>query len=174
PFNAENAWFIQAISSNTAKNTDYHFAVGSFSSILVIGGLTIAWFIFHKGSLTTQRVILNNSILSSISFNFWYIDYVFNPILKSVLTKTATKMVYFDKKILDNTIDSFAILQVVLAHIISWIDRIIVDGFIKFTAWLTGKSGDLSRKVQGGKIQAYISWTLFTTLLLVLFIFFNT
>ena len=168
PFDAESSWIMQALGASVSENV-FHMQIVVVSSMFSLGGILIAWFTYQKESIPIFKKLKTVNSIYQLSYNFWYLDKLYDPLLKNILIKTSNFLEFFDKKILDKIIDNFAVAQVVLAHIIAWSDRIIVDGIIKFLVWLTGKTGNFTRKMQGGKVQSYISMALFTSLLIALF-----
>ncbi|UZR95609.1 NADH-quinone oxidoreductase subunit L [Chondrinema litorale] len=172
PFNAESSWLMHILGAMHSESEN-HLLVVAISTILSLSGIGVAWLVYQKESINISRLFSTENVFYKLSYNFWYLDKLFDPELKNILIKTASTLAYFDKKWIDKTIDNFAITQVVIAHVIAWIDRIIIDGFVKTLVWLTGKTGNFSRKIQGGKVQSYISAALVTTLLIALFFIFK-
>ncbi|GAB4129636.1 MAG: hypothetical protein OHK0045_05030 [Raineya sp.] len=75
----------------------------------------------------------------------------------------------FWSKLLDN----IARTQVVLAHIIAWLDKTLVDGFIHLLIYVANTSGQVFRTLQGKNIQGYFSFVIFFLLLsLLTYLFF--
>ncbi|MBT32658.1 MAG: NADH-quinone oxidoreductase subunit L [Thalassobius sp.] len=172
PFNAESSWLMHILGA-TPTEGEGHLLIVVISALLSLSGVGVAWLVYQKESISISKLVSTENIFYKLSYNFWYLDRVFDPGLKNILIKTSTTLAKFDKKWLDKTIDNFAIGQVVIAHVIAWVDRIMVDGLIKTLVWFTGKAGNFSRKIQGGKVQSYISAALVTTLLIALFFIFK-
>ena len=71
-----------------------------------------------------------------------------------------------DKKIIDKTLDLLAMAQVVLAQIIAFFDRNIIDGVPNGSGYLAGTIGKLTRSFQGGYVQKYIVTAILAMILL--------
>jgi len=72
--------------------------------------------------------------------------------------------------IVDAFIDSVAKWSVVLAHVLSWVDRNIVDGGVKLTVFTVRSGGQAVRGFQNGKIQSYYLFTALGIVLLILWL----
>ena len=72
------------------------------------------------------------------------------------------------EKTFSNFLDNIARTKVVLAHIVSWLDKAFVDGFIHFLIYLGKSFGDMFRNLQGKNIQSYFSFVIFFLLLSIL------
>lgn len=74
---------------------------------------------------------------------------------------------WFDRRVVDRTVDGLGVLGVILAHVVAWLDRHVVDGLVNGTAWLAGRFGQLTRSLQAGKAQGYVVVAVLGLLLLV-------
>ncbi|MFN3315617.1 MAG: proton-conducting transporter membrane subunit, partial [Raineya sp.] len=69
------------------------------------------------------------------------------------------------ERIWSNFLDNIARTKVVLAHIVAWLDKSLVDGFIHFLLYLGRMMGEIFRNLQGKNIQAYFGFVIFFLLL---------
>lgn len=76
----------------------------------------------------------------------------------------------FEARFIDAFVDGFAKWSVVLAHIVSWGDRNIVDGGVKLTVFTIKSAGQGVRGFQNGKIQSYYLVTALGVFLLILWL----
>jgi NADH-quinone oxidoreductase subunit L len=76
----------------------------------------------------------------------------------------------FEVRIVDAFVDGVAKWSVVLAHIVSWGDRNIVDGGVKLTVFTIKSAGQGVRGFQNGKIQSYYLVTALGVFLLILWL----
>ena len=72
-------------------------------------------------------------------------------------TRLASLLNQTDQRVVDGLVDGFGVSVVVLAHVTRVIDKLGLDGFINRIAWLAGRLGRLTRSVQNGRIQSYIT-----------------
>ena len=77
------------------------------------------------------------------------------------LTKQASKM----ENLWSNFLDNIAKTKVVLAHILAWLDKSLIDGLIHFILYLGRSCGDMLRNFQGRNIQGYFGFAIFFILL---------
>ena len=76
----------------------------------------------------------------------------------------------FDKKWIDGTLHFAAYAQVTIAQLMSWCDRILIDGAVNGTARLAGGLGAVTRSFTNGKIQSYILWAMASLIIFILWI----
>ncbi|MCE7061925.1 NADH-quinone oxidoreductase subunit L [Dyadobacter sp. CY343] len=82
---------------------------------------------------------------------------------------------YFKKleaRAIDSLVEFVAKGSVVTAHVISWVDRNVVDGGVNLTVYTIRSAGNAARGLQNGKIQSYYLVTITGVFLLVLWLFF--
>ena len=75
-----------------------------------------------------------------------------------------------EARFVDAFVDGVAKWSVVLAHIVSWGDRNIVDGGVKLTVFTIKSAGQGVRGFQNGKIQSYYLVTALGVFLLILWL----
>lgn len=75
-----------------------------------------------------------------------------------------------EKYFVNAFVDAFAKWNVVLAHLLGWGDKNIVDGGIKLTVFSIRSAGQSVRSLQNGKIQSYFVVTITGVLLLILWL----
>ena len=168
PFNAEASWvFSKVLSPNTTEHSA-HFIVVTFSAVLAITGVATAWLVYQTKTLRLNHIIADNSFAFKLTNKFWFIDdFLVNP-TKRLLLLSSQKLAVSDTKVINAIVDGFAILQVVFAHVLAWLDKNIVDGFISLLTKFTRLLGNILRKSPGQQVQSYVSWAVFTTLIIVL------
>lgn len=76
----------------------------------------------------------------------------------------------FEAKVVNSFVDGVAKWSVVLAHVLSWGDRNIVDGGVKLTVFTIKSAGQGVRGLQNGKIQSYYLVSALGVVLLVLWL----
>ncbi|MFY7788532.1 MAG: hypothetical protein ACOVQA_11745, partial [Thermoflexibacteraceae bacterium] len=63
---------------------------------------------------------------------------------------------WFDKYIIDKTVEWLGIGIVVIGRLVAWLDRKAIDGCVNTIANITGNLGNKSRTLQSGNLQHYI------------------
>lgn len=190
--NAEHTWFVKAMPSPVylvpvtyaAKSLvdvqpevfkALHGLVNMVSIGLALIGLVLAYIAYKPGAKLQKAFVERREplgVFGQISFYHWYQDALYQKaILKFILLKSKA-LYWFDKKIIDGTINLLAKTQVVIAHIIKWFDNYFVDGLVHLTAYTSGRIGQLTRSIQSGNVQAYIVMTFVFIMLLMLYLLF--
>lgn len=172
PFSTDQSWLFSIVQQNPS-NESGHFIVGVISAFLAISGIVLAWLVYHKASLRLNQLFKKNQLIYRLSYHFWYLDELLVLPAKKGATVIGKFMAYTDKNLIDKTVDGFGIFQVVLAHVAAWFDKYIVDGIVGLLTWLTNAFGNILRKSPGNQLQSYVSWAVFTTLLMVLLFVLN-
>lgn len=134
-------------------NLEHSWAITFFSIVWVALGLAYGLRIRGK------------SIRSNILSEGFYIDKVYANIVRQVIIPAARACAKADVKWIDGFIHASAYTQVIFAHMIGWFDRAIVDGTVNVVANAARGVGSLTRSFQGGKIQLYIFWSVFTIII---------
>jgi NADH-quinone oxidoreductase subunit L len=57
-----------------------------------------------------------------------------------------------------------------VAHVVTWVDKVFVDGSVNGVARMAGGIGSITRSFQGGKIQYYVFWALLGMVSLIFFL----
>jgi NADH-quinone oxidoreductase subunit L len=130
---------------------------------VICAGL-ISWLIYSRKSKPDSVRIFREG---------FYVDTFYNRTLGLFTLKAADLTITIDRALLDRLIHLIAYAQVSLAHVIGWFDKRIVDGLVDAAGVVSHGLGNLTRSVQGGKIQLYIFWSVLG-LLIFLFFTFNT
>lgn len=166
PVDAAYGWFLTTISVQTAQAADHswHTFTVITSGLLAITGLALAYVV------TGNTRIPRPAFLKNLSLHNWYLEDIYRILFVRTGQLFSKVTNGIDKKLLDTIIDYASISMVVLAHIVAWIDRNLVDGLVNFAAYLAGRIGALTRSVQGGRVQFYFLYTLFGLLILVVWI----
>lgn len=128
-----------------------------FSVIWVSIGLVIGYLRFRKPTFHP-----NDFMASALKLDTFY-----DVVIKSPSQKLAAAVESADKRILDKGIHASAYGHVILAHLVGWFDKFIVDGLVRFLAGMVRGVGGVARSYQNGKIQDYI---LYAILALIIFI----
>lgn len=156
PFHADHSWFLNEISSGHAvKNNLYHWLIPSITLALAFTGLGLSWKLY-RNSTTIGIGRFTESTLFNISYHNFYLDKIFKKYIGNSAVAIGNSMQNFDRRVIDWLINSFGIANVVVAHLIAWMDRYVVDGLVTLSVFLSGVVGKVSRKLQHGNIQGYL------------------
>ncbi len=114
----------------------------AISEYFAIGlGLLTGWLTYQQFGIKMPHINTMDSFYDSI-------------FVKSTLS-FAHFLHTFDSKIVDNSVNYLAKLQVVFAQIIAWFDRSFIDGIPNGSAAIVGSVGRVTQHFQNGKVQWY-------------------
>lgn len=129
-----------------------------FSVVWVASALVLSWRLFQSGRQSTNDTLRNA----------FYIDRAYTSVIGRAVPAMALAVTSIEKRWIDGAIHAAAYGQVILAHVVSWVDRVLVDGTVNATARLTGFGGKITRSFQGGNIQLYIFWALIAIIIFII------
>ncbi|KOY87076.1 hypothetical protein AD998_13825 [bacterium 336/3] len=180
PFVAEKSWLWELLKSNLPQpNQVSHIEVALITSFLAVLGILLGF--WQKTSVAITQILKISFEIPPIIFRiprtiaqFLFKNYQIQRIegismLIEPIMWLAHVSTHIEKKI-DSFINFIPKLKVVLAHIIAWIDKIIVDGLIHFILWIGKFLGGILRETQGKYIQAYFGFTILAVLALLFFV----
>ncbi|MBO0938003.1 NADH-quinone oxidoreductase subunit L [Fibrella sp. HMF5335] len=98
-----------------------------------------------------------DSKLALASFHYGYLDQLYQRLFVNPTRALANFLHRADQRAVDGLVNGFGIGTVLLAHIAAFIDRIGVDGVVNGAGKLAVGVGQLTRSVQGGRVQTYIA-----------------
>src|SRR5690606_37922772 len=120
--------------------------------------LYIAWRIFGKGSLRT----------SSLLRNAFHINRVYSLATNVFVAANDQTTTFTERRIIDRSLHAAVYFQAIVAHVIGWVDRFVIDGTVNGAARLTGWFGKATRSIQGGNVQLYIFWAIFAIIIFII------
>jgi NADH-quinone oxidoreductase subunit L len=166
PFDAAHGWFLTGISPPTAQVRDHswHLFTGITSALLAVAGLLIGYW------ATLHTFVPRPVFLKKLSLHNWYLE----DIYRVLFVRTGWLLIKFtdrmDRKLIDRSIHYASVVAVVLAHMVAWADRTLIDGTVNFAAFMTSRVGLLTRSVHGGRVQNYFLYAIWGLLILVVWI----
>ncbi|ELR70530.1 NADH-ubiquinone oxidoreductase chain L [Fulvivirga imtechensis AK7] len=188
PFDQSYSWFLGTIEVPTIVSPGFvvdwqprlielslrnHLEVMAISMAMIVAGGVVAWYLYRPGSKyerTYYKRPATMNKLQALSYNNWYLNDFFNVLVKKPVTAVAQGLTRVEKQVIDRAINAFAVINVIIAHAISWIDRAVVDGFVNFSVFFAGRVGVMTKSLQGGKIQSYILIAIMGMVLMILWI----
>lgn len=161
PFDFENGWLMSEIVLNKQSYSQNHLLLGFVSIAAILFGITA---LIIRNSNSDYK--LSNTWLYKLSLNQLYMNEILHRAFVNPTILISDKIAIFDLHFVDRAVNLLAVSQVVIANIIAWIDRTIVDGIVNSFGFIANWFGKLFSKFQNGQIQNYI----FYTLLVVVFV----
>ena len=146
-----------------------HLTTALISVVLSLGGIAAGYMIYFRKAIDLPSEKMLDEPKGML-LNNWYLDRIYFYLLVIPGLKTAKVFSFADHKIVDGLIHFFAKFNVVLAHIVAWLDRVLVDGMISLTVTLAVRLGSLIRGFQSGKVQGYFIFALIASIILLVWI----
>jgi len=189
PFASEGSWFLQGIepvalvtpnpfqtfdSNDVLRNLmvfvsqDFHLYVSVGSTILASVGILLSLYFYNPKKFSRQPE--PPGILARLSYQNWYLDEMYEKVFINPTIKLSKWNAAIDRKLIDPFLNGLAVANVVLAHIIGWIDKNIIDGLVHLLVRITRMFANLFSKVQSGKVQSYYIWALLSLIGLLIWI----
>lgn len=130
----------------------------SFSTLWVAAALFLGWSLFSRQRIRTSNLLRNA----------FYVDRAYTWLAEKSIYQTNRAVEYVDRRVLDRGAHGLAYTQVIVSHIISWIDQVCIDGTVNAVARLIGMTGKFTRSFQGGNIQLYIFWSVLAIIIFII------
>jgi NADH-quinone oxidoreductase subunit L len=178
PLDAQQAWLLTSFTNDPATSEGHAAGVVGISIALSLGGLLLA-FLQYRQKQALRKLDFRNQLphirqrfardsramqplwfFYRLSVNNWYLDRFYHRSVERPFQAISLFLYEFDHRVIDRLVEIFGILQVVLAHMVGWVDRVLVDGGVNLAAWLAGRIGRLTRSFQSGQVQTYFLFAL--------------
>ncbi len=131
-------------------------------SLLVAGcGIWIAFMTYYWKRVNADRIAEKYRGLHSFLMNKWYFDELYNGMVVGGTLALTNMMRWFDNNIIDGFVNAMGGVTRLTSFISGKFDNVVIDGAVNLTAYLSGFSGLVLRKVQTGKVQTYIVFAVF-------------
>lgn len=168
PLNASHGWFLSGFehffASKPESGAAHHWGIGLTSMILSLTGLYIAYKVFNPKyyDASGKESMMLYSKMPSL-YRLSYFNFFIDKIYMSGIIKPSVLVSRYIARIETGIIDAFvnltAQITVIVAHILAWVERSIVDGTVTNVARLSNWVGKQGAGMQSGKIQQYFIWS---------------
>ena len=145
PLSGHSGWFFRLIPV-TAEPTPGWLTPVSIGLVL-LGG----WLGFRMREPNAYVGYVRLSLYYGF-LDFFYKQLIIRPTVRLALLLNRT-----DQRVVDRAVNGVGVATVVLAHLTNGFDRMGVDGVVNGAAWLAGRLGQVTRSVQNGRVQSYIT-----------------
>ena len=164
PFDAGSGWFMSFIGVIEPAHL-------SWVPIAATAVTLISIFLAYRESKAANpfQIVSEKQSLAKPSFSFLR-DYSNEEYFLAPFAFIAELCKKIEKHSIDAFVEFVAKGSVVLAHMLSWGDKNIVDGGVKLTVFSIRSAGQSVRNLQNGKIQSYLLVTITGVLLLILWL----
>ena len=131
--------------------------------LVSIGVATVGWFgartIYRDGAVWAERLEamkVKFAPIHSLVFDKYRVDELYNATVIRAFVLGAAAMAWFDRTIIDGTVNLVGKLSYQVARLDGAIDKYVVDGYVNFVAESVISMGSEIRKVQTGRINNYV------------------
>lgn len=166
PFSAHGTW---AESLFSGQNLGYLATTGvsmhatpswlaPLSILVVLAGGWLGWLLPEPAP---------EKWIARASLRYGFLDEFLSWLVVLPVRRVAYWLNRTDAQVVDGAVNGAGIGTVVLAHLTNALDRYGVDGVVNGGAWLAGRLGQVTRSVQGGRVQSYITAAVVGLLLLI-------
>ncbi len=143
------------------------------SATIIIIGIGTAWFMYMKKKLVPKVPDGFIGKLYIFSQKKWYIDELLDVTVIKGTFLLATVMSWIDKNIVDGLVNLAARITMLLGRFGAGFDKYVVDGLVNLVAWINGGLSMFVRKFQTGKVQTYVTLAMVFIVIFVMYIFSN-
>jgi len=158
PLDAGDGWLLPALDGPPAPNPAWHTFTLVVSAVLAVTGLGIAYLSVRRPRLRAPAP------LRALSHRNWFLDDAFRLAVVAPGKLGARLARLADQKGIDALVNLAGVAVVVGAHLVSWLDRYVVDGAVRLVVFATGRVG-LAARSRNGRVQTYFAVALSVFLL---------
>ena len=130
-----------------------------------LSAASIAWVGFAVAVAYTVR---RSSLQSPFLYEAFYFERLLHASVEapSIWLASATKRL--DRKWIDGAIHTSAYAYTIVAHVVGWFDRYIIDGLVDGVAWFAKMTGNTFRRFQRNGVQLYVFWAIFAIIIFII------
>ncbi|GAB3793596.1 NADH-quinone oxidoreductase subunit L [Spirosoma humi] len=145
PFSGHGSWFLGLFPHQ--EEAHFWWLAPLSISLVLLGG----WLGFR------MREPGVNTGYVRLSVEYGFLDSFINRVVIRPSLRLAALLTKTDHRVVDGAVNGAGVVTVVIAHITTGFDRLGVDGLVNGVAWLAGWLGQLTRSIQNGRVQSYIT-----------------
>ena len=146
-----------------------HIPAVLLSLVLAGLGILLAFAFYQWKKIDVDSLTEKIKPLYTFSLNKWYFDEFYHKTFVAGLLGISNILAWFDTYIVDGLVNGAASVTRMVSRFSGVFDNYVVDGAVNLTATFSGLIGLAFRKLQTGKVQAYVVLAVFSLVLLLLF-----
>jgi NADH-quinone oxidoreductase subunit L len=150
PFEA-TGWFYDWVKEHPAAH------IGWVPPVAVLTSLVSIYLAYRKAQQPDPfgATAAQQSDIGSKRQISWLRDYSQDQYFIIPFSAITAFLKIFEARVIDAFIDALSKVSVIAAHVISWVDRHVVDGLVALTVWVIRSVGRNVKNLQTGQIQSY-------------------
>jgi NADH-quinone oxidoreductase subunit L len=139
-------------------------SISLFSMLVISGAILLGYILYHNKPTQSYPDFLTNN---------FFIDKLYQVgIIKSSLVLAQASQT-IDRQWIDKTLHRIVYAQIAFSHLVSWGDRVIIDGLVTLVAKAGKSMGSILRSFTSGKIQSYITWAMLALIIFIIYMIFH-
>jgi NADH-quinone oxidoreductase subunit L len=149
---------------------EWHATASLLASVLAVTGLLLALLLYRPGGKFARqyhRFERADKGIRALSYHNWYLDHLYRLVVLQPIIQLARLSRELDWRVINRAVDLLGVMQVVLAHLVSWVDRFVVDGAVSTVSWLSRLLNWLVRPAKNARIQTYFIVSMLLFMLLI-------
>ena len=150
------AWIQQSFPFIEEHEVHLNYAIMSASVLLAASGIGLAYLMYVKKVISSEKIAAAIKPLYLYSLNKWYWDEIYYYCIITPFLGACNVAYAFDAWIIDGSVNGVALVAQGFSFLQYVIDKYIVDGIVDLTGWVTDKSSKVLRLVQTGLVQNYL------------------
>ncbi len=142
-----------------AAHDAHYFAIG-LSILMLTLGFGLAYVVYFRGIIDPDEMAEKLKPLYLYSFNKWYWDEIYNATIIKGSFMLANILAWIDKNLVDGLVNFVGSGTKWFAFKNGRFDQLVVDGAVNFTGFTVQFFGLVFRKIQTGQVQTYVALAL--------------
>jgi len=153
---------------HSGHHAHFNFLLASASTVMAIGGILLAYFMYLKKSISPQTIAEKFKALYNYLAHKWYWDDIYNALVINPALKFADYLALFDKYVIDGLVNFMGKFTLVISWIHQLFDKYIVDGAVNGLGYTIRGIGWLFSRFQTGRIYNYALVIVFGVVLILI------
>jgi NADH:ubiquinone oxidoreductase subunit 5 (chain L)/Multisubunit Na+/H+ antiporter, MnhA subunit len=131
--------------------------------------------IYWAWAVYTDRKILifkQTGFFFHLSYREWYIDKFYNRVFVSGMLRISQAFSWIDRIVIDGFINGLSNFAVSIAKLAAWFDYNVIDGISRLITFVVQITSNFVRRFQGGRVRYYLFSMLAVVLALIIYLSF--
>jgi NADH-quinone oxidoreductase subunit L len=140
------------------------------SAGIALFGLAIGSWIWRPKKIKESSFSSQKSFLVELTNNAFYFDWFYLKVLQPTFDFIASTTSKIDTKLIDPFVDKTAVGFVMVSKVADLFDKLVVDGLVNLSAWISNLLGGFIRLFHTTRVQMHFVWALLGMLLIVIWL----
>lgn len=166
----EHAWIFTGFGSIHLERVNiYHTIIPVGVNILSLFLIYWAWAVY-----TDRKILIfkQTGFFFHLSYREWYIDKFYNRVFVSGMLRISQAFSWIDRIVIDGFINGLSNFAVSIAKLAAWFDYNVIDGISRLLTFVVQITSNFVRRFQGGRVRYYLFSMLAVVLALIIYLSF--